>query len=357
MSKIIKKSPTLISDNPYLEASCSSVIESELPTEMRKLDFLRKTELRIRKDLLIVSDSNDSGEEDQKTKMYLFKKIFVSFLIAFGLLEDAAGSYLYGSALFLLIPGITNPVVVVMSVIFTILNCAFFYAFEVSILKEAMGIHSKENDIGSIINVYTQQLETTTAINQLLTTIDIFSMDPVLYEEYTKLAVLFNDDVKKKQDSVGSFQESIPRKILKWGVIGFGLLNSISGSYFMSTSLLAVISAPLLGTPIGWLIISLTVVAGLGFYYAMGVTSMIQLVNPDRAQFKLLKKSLHDFKPKNDQDFDAIHTMRRAMRKVSTQDVQTQTLLEEPVIYIKGASLFSASVREGTQEASSLVFN
>ena len=328
-------------DNPYRVKPYALSTEPELSIEIQKLDFLRNTELQIKKELKMHDDADDLKKKELSTFKRFFKKAFFSFLITFGLLEDAAGSYLYASALFTLIPGITNPVTMAMAAIFTILNCTFFYAFEVSILKEALGITSETIKMESLIDVYLQQLKITTSINQLLTTASVLTMDHVVYENYTKLAVLFNGDLKTKQKKTGSFHESIPRKLLKWGVIGFGLLDSICGSYFMSTSLLAIISAPLLGTPIGWLIISLTIIAGLGFYYAMGAKSMIQLVCPERAKYKELRKSLNEFKSKDDHDFDAIHSMHRSIKKVTTQDSQTQT---EPLIYKKGVSLFSRHI-------------
>lgn len=336
--------------NPYITKPYALDTAPELSIEIQKLDFLRNTELQIKKDLLMRHDADDFKKKKLSTFKRFFKKAFFSFLITFGLLEDAAGSYLYASALFTLIPGITNPVTKAMSAIFTILNCTFFYAFEVSILKEALGITSETIKVRSFIDVYIQQLKITTAINQLLTTANVLTMNQATYQEHTRLAVLFNDDLKAKQEKTGSYHESIPRKLLKWGVIGFGLLDSVSGSYFMSTSLLAIISAPLLGTPVGWLIISLTVIAGLGFYYAMGAKSMIQLVCPERAKFKELKKSLDEFEPKNDHDFDAIHSMHRSIKKVTTQDSQTQTELTDPLIYEKGVSLFSEHVTTTNEE-------
>ena len=62
------------------------------------------------------------------------------FCMVFGFLEKAAGSFLFGSTLFALIPGIGRITLYILTTIYTLLDALLFYAFEVSFLRKAMGI-------------------------------------------------------------------------------------------------------------------------------------------------------------------------------------------------------------------------
>ena len=114
---------------------------NHLAREKQKLDIIIALEHRIQE---AISSLAPEEPAEPPPKRSIFKKItgrlFYYFLLTFGLFEDAIGSYLYGSTLIGAIPGIPHPVLIVCSIIFTALNCLLFYAFEVSMMKQAFGI-------------------------------------------------------------------------------------------------------------------------------------------------------------------------------------------------------------------------
>ena len=238
-----------------------------------------------------ISPKVSKEPEVPKSKLSrMLRLMLYYFLIPFGVLQDAIGSFLFSSTLFALIPTISSPVVIALSVLYTVLDCILFFAFEVSFLKPALGLDIKTNELGSALDIYSQKLKATIEINALITNVKLINTAPEFYLKHKTHALKCNQEITELKNKMGDDKESIPKKILKWGVIGFGILSSIAGNYFMATSLLTALCAPLLGTPIGWGIIILSILGGLGFYYAMGATSMINLVNPDRMKFKELKK-------------------------------------------------------------------
>ena len=261
---------------------------------------------------------------------------------------------MFGSTLFALIPGISNPVLLVASIAFTVLSSVLFYAFEVTFLKDALGIHYKNTDVALFVEIYTSQLKTTISINQLLTTIHMQEVKNSVYNEYIQLTNLLNQDLRSKHAAIGPYPESILKKILKVGILAFGALSSIAGSYFFANALLTVLAASLVGTPVGWAIIGLTVLAGLGFYYAMDATSMIRLANPAFDKYHLLKKELEQFKDIYHDDLNLVTSIKdRFIEKKPTQDMYTQTEQKHSSYNQSGLHFFGhASANDGTDSDS-----
>ena len=328
--------------HPYLILAEEGGLSFDL--EVQKLRFLKEIEFKIKNEMSLLSDSAFPDEIETSLFSEIVFNLLYYFLLVFGLLQDITGSFIFASFLFALIPGVTPLVITFLSVIFTMFDSILFYAFEVSLLKEALGFTTGKSDTPSLMALKIQQLTVTISINQLLSNIDVLTMNSLSYDNYTKLAVLFNQDMAFKQEHIGSYDELIWTTLLKWGVVGFGILSSTANSYFWATSLLEGVYPSLLGTPMGWLFILLTITAGLGFYYAMGATGMIDLVNPDRVEFETFKEALLQFTPKIESDFEVVRSMKHIIVKPRAQDSSTQTDAYEPRFYRKGLSLFSEPI-------------
>ena len=330
--------------HPYLNLAEEE--GSLLDIEVRKLRFLKEIEFNIKKEMSLLSDCEFPEEIETSLINEIVFNLLYYFLLVFGLLQDITGSFIFASFLFALIPGVTPLVITFLSVIFTMFDSILFYAFEVSLLKEALGFSSGQSDAPSFIALKMQQLTVTISINQLLSNIDVLTMDNCSYENYTKLAVLFNQDMAYQQEHIGHYEEPIWATLLKWGVVGFGILSSTANSYFWATSLLEGVYPALLGTFLGWLFIVLTITAGLGFYYAMGATGMIELVNPSRVEFDTFKEALLQFTPKIESDFEVVRSMKLSQVKSAVEDSSTQTDAYGPRFYRNGLSLFSEPITE-----------
>ena len=302
-------------------------MQDNLTAEKQKLDIIHAFEKIIKKALPPQYRLAESLKPDADFPMDpTVRDALYYFMFAFGLFESVAGSYLSGAALFSLIPGISNPALMISSLVFTILSSVLFYAFEVTFLKEALGISSINTDFTEKVKTYSSQLNTTIAINRLLATIHVQDMNTALYDEYVQLTGLLNQDLRNKLANMGQYPESLLKNVLKIGVLAFGALSSIAGSYFFANSLMAMVAASWVGTPIGWTVVILTVIAGLGFYYAMDATSMIRLVNPAFDTYATLKQDLERFEAVYGNDLNDVRlTKNRFVEKKPMQDCGTQT--------------------------------
>ena len=292
---------------------------NHLAREKQKLDIIIALEHRIQE---AISSLAPEEPAEPPPKRSIFKKItgrlFYYFLLTFGLFEDAIGSYLYGSTLIGAIPGIPHPVLIVCS-----------------IMKQAFGIPLTTSKLHQLIQTHTEQVKRVTSINTLLSTLAVLPLSDTEYDEFITLAESLNNELRLNNQKIGQYHESIAKKILKYAVIAFGVFTSITGSYFMATTFITACALPLLGTPIGWALIVLTMAAGLGFFYAMGGTGMANMVNPDREHFHHLKKELAQFEKNHENTLQESRQLKHLYSvKKPTQDMSTQTndVDDEPTI-------------------------
>lgn len=270
--------------------------------EEEKLEIFQRLESHLKK-LLVVSEK--VAEKKVKKKRFMsLRKGFYGFLLFFGLIEDSIGSFLFAQNLLILIPKITNPLVLLGSVIIMLINSILFYAFEASILKSALGIAGSSKQRRHLIQIYNDKVDSLENINKLLFNIDIaHQVNLSFYKSLIKLAMQMNQDIEELQQNIGKYKETLPKKMARWFVTGFGAAMCAAGTYFMATSLLTVVAASLLGTPVGWALIALMMIAGLGFYFAMQGKSMVALLNPEYSPFKALKKDLKNCEIKSEPTF------------------------------------------------------
>jgi len=216
------------------------------------------------------------------------------------LAEQISGSYIYAYTFFALIPALTNFWLIIISIVFTVLDCVLFYAFQADLLKTALGLEFGSNDSSELLKIYEEQLSFIILMNESLINPKVLdnSIPPTDYNEYVELVQLFNNDLCKKNASMNIYKESMSRKMFKYGMYAFGVLSTVASGYFTATALLSAISGGLVGTPIGWIITILLIVSGLAFYCAMEGKSLFHLVNPDYALFKDLQARMSVFSRK-----------------------------------------------------------
>ena len=310
-----------------LIASFKSLIDQDdskdkLLIEQQKLRIIQLIENHIKKEMLLhYVPIIPSNKVTSTTFNHVIKRLFYNFLLVFGLFQDASATYLFGNALLALIPGITNPVLIPLSILFMALECILFYAFEVSLLKTALGIPQDETDLSLTLDTYSSQLNTTTRIMSITS---ILAIDTEMYECIMAFIELLHNDLLTKHHLMLEHKEPIWKKALNYTVTSFGALSSIAGSYFMANAFLTLWAASLVATPIGIVIILLTIISGLGFYYAMGASSMARLVNPNYDKFLDLQKEFTRFKEEYNNDLCQIKSIKARFenfKKASTSDV------------------------------------
>lgn len=331
---------------------------NRLDEEKQKLNLYRRLESKITSEVLCQSDitSSEEAKGDSPLKFAL-KILFYYFLILFGLLQDIAGSYLFGNAVFSLIPGISTSALFIASITYTILDSILFYAFEVSFLKEALGLPYATDEASQLIETYSQQLKVVISMNQALSIFTALNIENKQYDRYIDMIKLLNQDLRNKDLKMGCYQESLLKKILKFGVITFGALSSIAASCFWAQSLIEVWMASLVGTTWALGFTALVITAGLGYYFSMSARGMGRLVNPDYDSFQSLKEELALFRKTYPDDLKMIQRMKHAYVMKPTMDADTQTDLTIPVFFSSRLTFFEDSqhsmARNDTHETGS----
>lgn len=138
--------------------------EQKIALEKAKLSIIKGLE----EDLTSIYAGNSQKIKEKKPKRFLLlKKAFYYFLLLFGLIEDAIGSFLFAQSFLILIPAIPNPVVLVGSILIALINCILFYAFEAAMFKDALGISATGTARGSLIDTYLEQVKCLEQVNQM----------------------------------------------------------------------------------------------------------------------------------------------------------------------------------------------
>lgn len=257
------------------------------------------------------------------------QQLFYQFLLVFGLFQDAIGSYLFWNALFLLIPSISNPVLVVVSLFCTFLSSILYYAFQVAFLKDAFNLAHDDTDLGLLLASYSSQLEAIIAINQVLSSMWMLPIDNAVYDEYAQLLTLLNQDLRDKHATIAAYTETTFKQILKASTLAFGALASVASSYFTSNLLMGILAASLVGTPLGWALTLLSIVADLGYFYALGATSMAHLINPDLDNYQTFKNNLSEFNATYQNDLTEIRSIKRCCFFKEQQESGNPAVLDE----------------------------
>ena len=321
--------------------------EERASVEEKKLCIIQAVENKIKKEITLQCiQTRPNEKKSESTLKQSVRQFFYYFFVIFGLFEEASGSYLYSKVLFSLIPGMTKSLLMMTGIAYTLLDCTIFYVYEVAVLKKALGIAYSKTGLSSLIEIYSNQLKSARIINQLLSTIPMLAIDNELYENYIKMTQLLNQDLQIKHNGIASYYETVTKKILKLVVIAFGLLSSTSASYFFATSTIAIWAPALMGNPLGWALICLTGIGNLGFYYAMGGSSMIRIVNPDYDKYQDLKKELRSFKEDYHDSLSHTALIKHCFEKKKTEDAGTQTDPIDSPFHQSGLTFFTPARAE-----------
>lgn len=260
--------------------------------EERKLIILKLLQDRLRQKLNLTQEPmHISAAVISDYKQNIVQFIY-RFCLVFGCVEKAASSFLFGSNLFILIPGISHFSLYILTTVYTLLDALLFYAFEVSFLKKALGVVLTNNSACLLNETYQEQLSTTIEINIILNRRETFDWDAKEYAEYCKAAKIFNTHLLKKNTEMKDYVTPTYKLFLEKGVILFGALSSIADSYFMAKTALLTLHISFMSSPLGCALVVAMVVSALVFYYAMGVKSMSELINPDRKSHNALREGL-----------------------------------------------------------------
>lgn len=266
--------------------------------EAKKLAIIQELKRRISDALREDSSKSIPKSEDCKAVNY-----FAYYFCLFGgCVQTGSESYLFGSTLFALIPGLANPWLLFVSLVYVALDAILFYAFDAAQLRESLNVKYTSTGVSKLLETYAEQLQEVTELNlKLKEYLVVNGLSKIQYTEFVSCLKIFNSDIIKKQETIGNYPESNWRKFCKSAIWVFGAFASVAGDYFIASALLGLIRSSLVGTPIGWVITILLTLSGLGLYCAMEGRSVANLVNPDFQAFKDLKKDLTLFGKNNNE--------------------------------------------------------
>lgn len=259
--------------------------------ELKNLAIIREVAARIEKKSSRLGMHTDTSLDVSSTYSELLARPCYLLILSFGILQRAVGSYLFGSTVFLLIPHISSPVLIALSMFFVALDSLLFYAFEVSFLKSIMGIKDEQTGLGLLNQIYLEQRASAKKINRALNNVDSLEWNDHERQVFMRCKNLFNDHLLEKLNSMQAPQRSWAMGCLEYAVVAFGAFSSIVDSYFAFT----VLHIAFL-TPIGFIVALGMAIAGLALYYGMGVQSVNKLINPDLESFEVLQEKLSKFK-------------------------------------------------------------
>jgi hypothetical protein len=265
------------------------------------------------------------SEENETSLKKNLRYVLYYTLLLFGVFEDAANGFFFGSALFALIPGISNSILFVAAICYACIESTLFYLFDSAELKDAMGIEDSPARLNAFIKVYSKQIKVATELNQALGMISSLNIESAQYAFYLRFSLLVNQDLKKKYALMCKTKEPWLKKATRISVFFFGGISSLAGSYFMAVTMMSLLYPPLIASPVGILIIILTMVVGIVFHYAMDASSMTRIVNPDCEKYQTLKQEMEHFDETYSVNLLGLNRLRQRFEKKNMVDGSTQT--------------------------------
>ncbi len=315
----------------YEEMHANLRTENQLHIEIEKLHIILCVESKLKREIL---QPVMIGRVEAPQQQTFFEKLLYYVLMSFGILHSLFRSYMFGNGLVALIPALSSPVRIMLSLLYVCLQTILFYGFDISLLKSRFGFSGSNTNLYQFINTLIEQIGAINSINRLLSTVLVFTIDNESKADYDRIIAIFNQDFQRKYQVLQTNDNSIYRKIAIVGMVGFGVVSTIAGSYFMTNSILLFYAANLVGTPWGWAIVALFVAIELGYYYAMGATGVVNLINKDYKNVNKLHREFSIFQ--NEQNSDHLRQIKylnyrfgpKIQKEVATQTDENSLLTQ-----------------------------
>lgn len=216
---------------------------------------------------------------------------FYNFVAMFGITQHGIGSYLFAMTLFKLIPYMNVTSLTTTSVIYAVLDCLVFYAFEITFLRKAF-LPKEANDAGLMNDCYSAQIDLITQINLNLCNFKMQTVKPGDAKLFIKCKNIFNEHLIKKSKT--KYQYVWWKDYLKYMMISCGILSSIVDSYFLANGALLLLGVSLTH-PVGLLIVACFMISAVGIHLSMVLKSIDKFLNPDLKGFNALQSRLKTF--------------------------------------------------------------
>lgn len=303
-------------------------VVNKLNNEKSKLEIIKLIKDRLNRDIQFSTLSQQSSNLREENNLFFkrLKTIIFYILTILGISFNSVRNYLSASLLISIIPKLTQPVQVFLSIVFVFFQEVLFYGFEISLLRKAFDPSSSKTDLFLLIDIYIEQIQLVKELNKQLSSMLALSIDDNSYYQYVELVKLLNLDIQRKCDLTNNYENSALRKALTAATLIIGTISSIASTYFMITTILKTLAASIVATPLGGFIIVLAILVDLGFYYAMGATSILKSMNAKNEHCDLLKKEVDSFQQEYSCQFWRKSTYQRQRLNIKTcKDMAVQT--------------------------------
>lgn len=327
-NRLFESSETISNLIEYYQNLQSQNVVNKLNNEKSKLEIIKLIKDRLNTDIQFSTLSQQPTNLREESNLFFkhLKTIIFYFLTILGISFNSVRNYLSASLLIATIPKLTQPVQVFMSIVFVFFQEMLFYGFEISLLRKAFDPSSSKTDLFLLIDTYIEQIQLAKEINKQLTSMLALSIDDNAYYQYVQFVELLNHDIQKKCDITNNYENSVFRKTLTIATLIIGIISSIASTYFMITTILKALAASIIATPLGSFIIVLAVLVDLGFYYAMGATSVLKSMNAKNEHCDLLKKEVDSFQQEYSCQFWRKSTYQRQRLNIKIcKDMAVQT--------------------------------
>lgn len=204
----------------------------------------------------------------------LIKKIGFYFLTITGLIKHGLGSYLFGLNLFSLIKGLSEILLNILTLSYSLLDSFFFLAFEINLLQKNFSLlPNKENPL-------IQETKQMSLIYMQLS--DIQLLKCLTRQEYIQLVALSeyylqhlsleHQQLKTRLNTPGS-------KFFSYFLITLGGISKVSSNYFFCQTFLKAFLPQLVGTIIGLIFTATIILSSLGLYFSVNGAGIYQYMH------------------------------------------------------------------------------
>lgn len=190
------------------------------------------------------------------------------------------GGFSLCDKLLALIPGLLNPISLVLGIVCGLLGGFLNIGFSIIKYRKSMGISPFK--LRAIFQLYRDQLTARQSIQSLMLSSQCSHRHSANdYLNFQKTINLFNQDIKAKQTQLTEcHQKNSIRKGIKWLISGVNAVLSAGSGFFFGKELLILFGgAVLVSGPLGWIVGSVTAIFSVASFFYLQRKSIFNLID------------------------------------------------------------------------------
>lgn len=260
----------------------------------------------------------------KKTMTAIWKSILFGFLIIVDIVITPMTGFWGSVELLQIITGISQVSASITAAVMATIDSTMLFSIFKPFLQRALGI-SPEQPPGMLVENYLERCYLIENMNKKMVNNFHYNgeQSSELYQQFAPILKSFNQDMRKTK--ILPYQESKTKKFARYGLTTLNTLFSIAGTYFSAVLFLTAVGAALIGTPAGWGIIGVIIVAQLVTKFLIRQNAIYDLFNPSASQHEAAREKLEQFEDKSDGIDRDLKTMQQ-LTKVKRMDVRENLL-------------------------------